>query len=67
MGHRARLAQRDLTEKMIHKLRAGMMPPSGARRPAPDQISKMVTALETRMDALAAERSRIRAGVRSSD
>ena len=46
-------AQRDLTEKMIHKLRAGMMPPSGARRPAPDQISKMVTALETRMDALA--------------
>ena len=23
---------------MIHKLRAGMMPPSGARRPAPDQI-----------------------------
>ena len=46
-------AQRDLTEKMIHKLRAGMMPPSGARRPAPDQIAKMVTALETRMDALA--------------
>jgi hypothetical protein len=46
-------AQRDLTEKMIHKLRAGMMPPSGARRPAPDQISKMVIALETRMDALA--------------
>ncbi len=45
-------AQRDLTEKMIHKLRAGMMPPSGARRPAPDQIAKMVAALETRMDAL---------------
>ena len=35
-------AQRDLTEKMIHKLRAGMMPPSGARRPAPDQIAKLV-------------------------
>ena len=26
-------AERELTEKMIHKLRAGMMPPSGARRP----------------------------------
>jgi hypothetical protein len=47
------VARRDLTEKMIHKLRAGMMPPSGARRPAPDQIAKLVTALETRMDALA--------------
>ncbi|HUQ87424.1 MAG TPA: DUF1592 domain-containing protein [Vicinamibacterales bacterium] len=47
-------AERELTEKMIHKLRAGMMPPSGARRPAPDQLSKMVTALESRMDALAA-------------
>ena len=33
------------------------MPPSGARRPAPDQIAKMVTALETRMDALAVSRS----------
>ena len=46
--------ERDLTEKMIHKLRAGMMPPSGARRPAPDQIATFVTALESRMDALAA-------------
>ena len=46
-------SERDLSEKMIHKLRAGMMPPSGARRPAPDQIVKLVTALETRMDALA--------------
>ena len=47
-------AERELTEKMIHKLRAGMMPPSGARRPAPDQITKLVAALESRMDALAA-------------
>ena len=45
-------AQRELTEKMIHKLRAGMMPPSGSRRPAPAQITQLVTALETRMDAL---------------
>jgi hypothetical protein len=47
-------ADRELSEKMIHKLRAGMMPPSGARRPAPDQITKFVAALESRMDALAA-------------
>ena len=60
-------AERELTEKMIHKLRAGMMPPSGARRPAPEQIAQLVTALESRMDALAAARSRIQAGVRSSD
>ncbi|MFM8534380.1 MAG: DUF1592 domain-containing protein [Acidimicrobiia bacterium] len=44
--------QRELTEKMIHKLRAGMMPPSGSRRPAPAQITQLVAALETRMDAL---------------
>jgi len=47
-------AEGGLTEKMIHKLRAGMMPPRGARRPAPDQIATFVTALESRMDALAA-------------
>ena len=47
-------AQRDLTEKMIHKLRAGMMPPSSARRPPPAQLSQFVSALESRMDALAA-------------
>jgi mono/diheme cytochrome c family protein len=47
-------SERELTEKMIHKLRAGMMPPSGARRPAPEQISQLVSALESRMDALAA-------------
>ncbi len=46
-------ADRELSEKMIHKLRAGMMPPSGARRPAPDQIARFVSALESRMDALA--------------
>ena len=46
--------ERELSEKMIHKLRAGMMPPSGARRPAPEQIEKFVIALESRMDALAA-------------
>ena len=46
--------QRDITEKMIHKLRAGMMPPSGARRPADTALASLVGALESRMDALAA-------------
>jgi hypothetical protein len=47
-------SERELSEKMIHKLRAGMMPPATARRPAPAQIAEFVTALESRMDALAA-------------
>ena len=45
---------RDVTEKMIHKLRAGMMPPSGAQRPAAAVLSQFVGALESRMDALSA-------------
>jgi hypothetical protein len=47
-------ADRELTEKMIHKLRAGMMPPATARRPAPEKITQLVSALESRMDAAAA-------------
>jgi len=43
-----------LTEKMIRKLRAGMMPPAGARRPEPAVIQAMVTSFESRMDKLAA-------------
>jgi len=45
---------RDVTEKMIHKLRAGMMPPSGAKRPPAAVLTQFVGALESRMDALAA-------------
>ena len=47
-------AERELTEKMIHKLRAGMMPPSGARRPEAGRMATFVAALESRMDAAAA-------------
>ena len=43
-----------LTEKMIRKLRAQMMPPAGARRPEADQILALATALETRIDRAAA-------------
>ncbi|MEZ5288010.1 MAG: DUF1592 domain-containing protein [Vicinamibacterales bacterium] len=38
---------------MIRKLRAGMMPPAGARRPDAAQLARLATSLETRMDALA--------------
>ena len=37
-------------EKMIRKLRAGMMPPSGSRQPGGDSLAVLATALETRMD-----------------
>ncbi len=41
----------ELTEKMIRKLRAGMMPPAGARRPEASTISALAGALESRIDA----------------
>jgi mono/diheme cytochrome c family protein len=44
----------ELTEKMVRKLRAGMMPPAGARRPEPAVIQAMVASFESRMDKLAA-------------
>src|SRR6266850_5634105 len=36
----------EVGEKMIRKLRAGMMPPPAARRPDAEAISAIVTALE---------------------
>ncbi len=44
----------ETVEKMIRKLRAGMMPPAGMRRPEPAQIAAMVEAFETRIDRAAA-------------
>ena len=44
----------EMSEKMIRKLRAGMMPPAGARRPEPAVITALATALETRIDRAAA-------------
>src|SRR5881628_3173086 len=44
----------DVGEKMIRKLRAGMMPPPGARRPEGDTLKSFVTALETKIDTAAA-------------
>lgn len=45
----------EVAEKMIRKLRAEMMPPSGSRRPPQDSLNALMVALETRMDQLAAE------------
>jgi mono/diheme cytochrome c family protein len=44
----------DVVEKMIRKLRAGMMPPPGARRPDGDALTQFVTALETGIDTAVA-------------
>ena len=44
----------DTAENMIRKLRAGLMPPQGAKRPDVATLSRFVDALETRMDARAA-------------
>jgi hypothetical protein len=44
----------DVAEKMIKKLRAGMMPPAGARRPDEPALSDLRAALESHMDAWAA-------------
>ena len=43
----------DVTEKMIRKLRAGMMPPVGARRPDAATVAGLVDALEARLDRAA--------------
>lgn len=46
----------DVSEKIIRKLRAGMMPPPGARRPDGDTLQSFAGALESRIDAAAALR-----------
>ncbi len=44
-------AQSDVAEKVIAKLRSGMMPPPGASRPAPDTIAALVQSLEQQLDS----------------
>ena len=46
----------DVAEKMIRKLRAGMMPPPGARRPDAAALLALAASLETRIDQAAALR-----------
>jgi mono/diheme cytochrome c family protein len=40
-------------ERMIRRLRSGMMPPAGARRPEGDALLKLASALEARLDRAA--------------
>ena len=44
----------DVAEKMIRKLRAGLMPPAGADRPEPSTVDALASTLETRLDQIAA-------------
>ena len=44
----------EIAEKMIVKLRAGMMPPPGVTRPAGDSLRMLVEGLEARIDEAAA-------------
>src|SRR6266478_5312402 len=44
----------ELAEKIVHKLRAGMMPPPGAKRPDTETVKAFVASLETAIDKAAA-------------
>ena len=46
-------ADAPIAEKMIRKLRAGMMPPPGQSRPPQEEITAFVTGLEEKLDAAA--------------
>ena len=46
-------------EQIIRKLRSGMMPPPGAPRPDPATLKELASALETRVDAAAAEQPHV--------
>ncbi len=48
------MARPEIVEKMIQKLRVGMMPPPGAPRPGPDTLAALVESLELSMDKAAA-------------
>ncbi|MEJ1965318.1 MAG: DUF1592 domain-containing protein [Gammaproteobacteria bacterium] len=40
-----------ITERMVRKLRVGMMPPAGKPRPDPKDVASLVTSLETAIDS----------------
>ena len=48
-------ANGELAEKMIRKLRAGLMPPPGNRRPEEPVLTGFIESLESQMDRAAAE------------
>ena len=65
VGHDAQVAE--VAEKMIRKLRSGMMPPPNARRPeARGAHRSFAASMESRLDQRRGAQSRIPAAVRSS-
>ena len=52
VGHDAEVAE--TAEKIIRKLRAGMMPPAGSRRPEAAVLNAFAASMETRLDQSAA-------------
>ena len=46
--------QAEIAEKVVAKLRTGMMPPVGSARPAPDTVDALVASLERQLDSSAA-------------
>ncbi|MGH7713858.1 MAG: DUF1587 domain-containing protein, partial [Gemmatimonadaceae bacterium] len=44
----------DVAEKMVAKLRSGMMPPPGQRRPKGDTLNTLLVSLESQLDSAAA-------------
>jgi len=52
VGHDADVAE--VAEKMIRKLRAGMMPPANARKPEPGVLASFASSMESRLDQAAA-------------
>ncbi|MXX57201.1 MAG: DUF1592 domain-containing protein [Gemmatimonadetes bacterium] len=48
-------ADGELAERVIRKLRAGLMPPPGNRRPEEEDLTELVESLEGQMDRAAAE------------
>ena len=46
----------ELTEKMVRKLQAGMMPPPGVDRPNPELYATLISSLEAKADAAYAAR-----------
>jgi hypothetical protein len=53
--------QAEVWEKVVRKLRAGMMPPSGLPRPAPAAYEALTVALENELDRAAATRTKLAA------
>ena len=49
----AAAAHPEIAEKMIRKLRAGMMPPPGTRQPPPEVLQALAETLERQLDAVA--------------